>query len=94
MSPEIVWVRCEACGAEWDPRERLLGTQGCPNALDHPVVHRLRRRAATLESRLRRVCVYADNATAQGTDEWGQPTRLWAPRGVWSRRRSPREGKR
>ncbi len=52
------------------------------------------RRIKALEARLRRVCVYADDATAQATDEWGQPKRLWSPRGVWSRRRSRQENKR
>ena len=49
--PEIAGVRCEVCGAEWDPRERLLGAQGCPNALDHPVVHDLRARLAEAEKK-------------------------------------------
>ena len=40
--PEIAEVRCTVCGAKWDPRERLLGAAGCPNGIDHPVVHELR----------------------------------------------------
>ena len=40
--PEVAQVRCDVCGAKWDPRQRLLGAMGCPNAIDHPVVHELR----------------------------------------------------
>jgi bacterioferritin-associated ferredoxin len=48
---EVTLVRCEVCGIEWDPRLRLLGTMGCPNAIDHPEVHRLRAALSASEAR-------------------------------------------